>query len=36
MALLNQWGFYIVDENCLEMKFGDMNIYWIKGEINVG
>ena len=33
---LNQWGFYIVDENCLEMKFGDMNIYWIKGEINVG
>ena len=33
---LNQWDFYIVDDNCLEMRFGDMNIYWIKGEINVG
>ena len=33
---LNQWDFYIIDENSLEMRFGDMNIYWIKGEINVG
>lgn len=31
---LNQWDFYIVDENTVEMRLSDMNLYWTRGEIN--
>ncbi|MGN1404901.1 MAG: hypothetical protein ACI4WM_01415 [Erysipelotrichaceae bacterium] len=31
---LNQWDFYILDENAIEMRLSDMNLYWIRGEIN--